>query len=283
MNQIQTTKNNKVSEHKVSEHKSAAFTMAGSSDRQQKEAMHLIQSLQNYMLTNKQMIKCIKNCILPEPKKRDNTKPKQQVSSQKFIVPHQKDSLFWLFYMFWKGLDTYKLLGSHTYAEEKKCKIECIQRIRNSKSLLKLHQYKKLSTCEDELLNQETIGLKTFCALCVIENIHIRIVFRRMIFTLFQEDNHEDIQYTIHRVQQVYGYEEYDVTTMDAIMPSKYEFTNIEKPLYAIGNYSSGQLLEIAPFFHVDIKNQSGKSKTKQNIYNEVCESIHTQMNTTSV
>lgn len=98
-------------------------------------------------------------------------------------VIRQKDSLFWSFYIMKNGLFTYEMnVLSQSFSTEKKEKFKYIELIRQNKELLKLHKIKNLSSLENELANEKIISIKTFIAMCIIENINIYLVNNRKLY-----------------------------------------------------------------------------------------------------
>jgi hypothetical protein len=98
-------------------------------------------------------------------------------------VVRQKDCLFWSFYIMKHGLFTYEMnVLSQSFSTEKQEKFKYIELIRQNKELLKLHKIKNLASLENELANEKTISIKTFIAMCIIENINVYLVNNRKLY-----------------------------------------------------------------------------------------------------
>lgn len=98
-------------------------------------------------------------------------------------VVRQKDCLFWSFYIMKHGLFTYEMnVLSQSFFTEKQEKFKYIELIRQNKELLKLHKIKNLASLENELANEKTISIKTFIAMCIIENINVYLVNNRKLY-----------------------------------------------------------------------------------------------------
>jgi hypothetical protein len=99
--------------------------------------------------------------------------------------PRQKDSLFWCFYILKNGFSNYEMeIINQYFVVEKTEKFRYVELIRKNKDILKIHKIKPLTELEDDLANKDKISIKTFFALCVLENINILLVDKRKIFEL---------------------------------------------------------------------------------------------------
>ena len=78
-----------------------------------------------------------------EHKKKENNR---------YIVPKEKDKLFWCFYILHNGIEDYNMISSH-FAVEKKFKLEFVNTIRENKALLKFYNLKR-SEVENQLVNE---------------------------------------------------------------------------------------------------------------------------------
>ena len=122
-------------------------------------------------------------------------------------VVRQKDGLFWTFYIMKHGLFTYEMnILSQSFSTEKQEKFKYIELIRQNKELLKLHKIKNLASLENELANEKTISIKTFIAMCIIENINVYLVNNRKLY----------------------------INILDETLPINIIFKNKNKPYYCI-------------------------------------------------
>ena len=97
--------------------------------------------------------------------------------SQNIYNVMQCDSLFWCLYIFKHGLIDYEMnISNQKFAVEKDEKFKYINLVRKNIELLKLHKIKNISNLENDLGNEKKISIKTFIALCIIENINIYII-----------------------------------------------------------------------------------------------------------
>jgi hypothetical protein len=97
--------------------------------------------------------------------------------SQNIYNVIQYDSLFWCLYIFKYGLIDYEMnISNQKFTVEKDEKFKYINLVRKNIELLKLHKIKNISNLENDLGNEKKISIKTFIALCIIENINIYII-----------------------------------------------------------------------------------------------------------
>ncbi len=135
-----------------------------------------IDSLSTYMLNLKNLNKIIKNgasydnirkASSKQSRARTETNKEESSSSQgDTFFPDVHDSLFWSFYIMKNGQEEYESLGKINIVIERKIKIEYIERLRESKQVLKTYKTAPLTHLENVLLNEKQIDIKTLIALC---------------------------------------------------------------------------------------------------------------------
>ena len=109
------------------------------------------------------------------------TKPNDAVksngSTKALIAKGLKDSLFWCLYILKNGWFDFEVENRHfTVEKETKFKyIDCIK-TPDIKAKLKMHKLTPFNKLEEDLAYNPQISLKTFAALCMIENINVKIV-----------------------------------------------------------------------------------------------------------
>ena len=158
--------------------------------------------------SNKQIVESIPKQIVES--KKNNLK--ERFSEYK---PKQKDSLFWCFYILKNGFLNYEMeIHNQYFIVEKKEKFKYIELLRQNKELLKIHKIKPFTELEDDLANKERISVKTFFALCILENINVLLVDKRKIFELTCIDiSSENPVNIVHRNRKNYEhYIETEVT-----------------------------------------------------------------------
>jgi len=111
---------------------------------------------------------------------------KEEKKQKTRYYPKQKDTLFWCFYILKHGYSNYEmeLSGQSIFSVEKQEKFSYIEKLRLNKRLLKEHKIKPLTELEDDLANKEYIGLKTFFALCLLEELDVIVVNGRKVYKI---------------------------------------------------------------------------------------------------
>lgn len=221
-------------------------------------------SLNNVSMSKKQKDKN-KEYVKPSIIKRDTT-----------YKPTQKDSLFWCFYIIKYGFSKYEMeIGNQHFVIEKQEKIKYIEMLRENKykDILKTHKIKPLTSIEDNLANQDRISIKTFFALCVIENINIILIDKRKLYETIMTDDPK-----IHVIQRNSltheNYIELDVLpeTINTYRETYYKMTTFDVSLKTMASYKLDELLELCKKLNIDTNTDTktdtnNKRVTKKDIY----------------
>lgn len=248
---------------------------------------HVLQDPQDYMFTQKNILLFTKH-VFKNMETQVKKKEIVQVQSQsvaKFIPtnrtpladnfyrPKQKDSLFWCLYILKHGLSEYEMnVGNQHFVVEKKEKINYVQLLRNQqqKDMLKLHKIKPISEVEFDLTNNEKISVKTFFALCVMENINVLLLDKRKKYELQMNDGPI---YVIHRNGESLEHRiEFDVTSekLQDYRDNYYNMETFESKLKCISYYKVADLMELCRKLNVEIKTDEKKKMTKKDIYEKI-------------
>ena len=261
---------------------------------------HVINSLQDYMLTNTLIEKSSKSItpihknvkvdvlvnVLVNPvstvvlvvEKDSHITPievkveldiKSKVINP-FFYPEQKDQLFWCYYIIKNGFSAYEYPGNTSFINEKNEKFKCIELLREKKGLLKSNKIKNIKEdIEDELANKEKIGMKTFIALCVVSELNILFIHKRKCFEFINESLSTNPIYVIHNITMPtikYCYE--TVVSPEKISDYRtnyFKWESVDKPIRAISAYKSEELLELCKRLLLDTT--SIKKLTKKDLY----------------
>jgi hypothetical protein len=237
------------------------------------------------MFDSKNLLQFTKHTIKEESEQIKREKPMLEVSNpkreqRKAIEPvlksvpkpivdtnyylKQKDSLFWCFFILKYGLSKYEMeIGNQHFVVEKQEKFHYIETLRQNKELLKMHKIKPLSGIEDDLANKERISIKTFFALCIIENINILLVDKRKIYEIQMND--ESVVNVVHR--NSVSYEHYIELGANSESVAKYRETyfkvsGFDDTIKAISAYKVNELLELCDKLGINIK----ESKTNESV-----------------
>ena len=191
--------------------------------------------------------------------------------------PKQKDSLFWCFYILKHGFSNYEMeINNQYFVVEKNEKFKYIDLLRKNKDLLKIHKIKPLTELEDDLANKDKISIKTFFALCILENINVLLVNKRKVYELLCCDPDEKHPINIvHRNSELYEHSiELDVTEeiIKKYRETYYKMSSFDATLKSMGSYKLEELTDLCKKLDINIdecnSNKEGKKKiTKKDIY----------------
>ena len=267
---------------------------------QKQNSNNIISSIQDYMFTSKNLTRYTKHMIQIELKPKsslkniqrdknyDKDKDKDKRIVQKYITekcntekkvidsiyrPKQKDSLFWCFYILKNGYSNYEMeINNQYFTVEKTEKFKYIDTIRKNKDILKIHKIKPFTELEDDLANKERISVKTFFALCVLENINVLLVDKRKIFELTCVDIDDTHPVNIiHRNNQTYEHHIELNATSDILQKYRetyYKLNNFDSTLKSMGSYKLEELTDLCKKLNINIETSvDKKKKTKKDIY----------------
>lgn len=244
---------------------------------QKNDYNHVVNDLQDYMLTSKLIAKHSLHTV----SKQKVSKPVQKQQPEKkvqerFFYPKEKDQLFWCYFIIQNGFAKYEYPGTTSFVNEKEEKFRCIEYMRNNKQQLKTKKIKNIrEDVEDELANKQTIGMKTFIALCIANNINIMYIHKRKCFELVCDD-----QIPMHVVHCINNKDSSAFTYCYELTPSPeqletyrntlFKWESVEKPLKAMSAYKLEELVELCKRLVLDILPEGAdslKNKTKKDLY----------------
>ena len=242
-----------------------------------KEYNHVLINLQDYMLNGKVLARTYYQHSDEENSKRNNKnlknekqqhkhqynqqnqqnqhnqqpQPKIKKEQERFFYPSEKDQLFWCFYIIQHGFEKYEYPGITAFVNEKAEKFKCIEHLRTNKQQLKIKKIKNIrEDIEDELANKQTIGMKTFIALCIAHNINIMYIHKRKCFEIVF-DNQSPV-FVVHCINNAdssafkYCYEQnVSPEQLSKYREDYFNWESIEKPLKAISSYKVDELCEL--------------------------------------
>jgi len=240
----------------------------------------VFQDLQDYMFHAKNLTQYTKYNIetliqknikkSPPPKKSIAIQPKpHSVKQNDLFSSMHKDTLFWCFYVLKNGFSDYETIGNQHFVIEKKIKFQYIDIVRQKKELLKMHKIKPFSDLEDDLANNEIISIKTFIALCIIENINVMIIHKRKFYESINNDtgkisiiyrNDEPLKYVLESTPSNETIQKYKDTYL--------KMSSYDSSLKAMSSYKLDELLDICKKLNILL--DGTKKKTKKDIYQEI-------------
>jgi len=174
-------------------------------------------------------------------------KPPEHKKSSMFF-PKQKDSLFWCFYIAKHGFSKYEFPNTTSFENEKTIKYECIYKLREKKELLKAKKVKNIKEdVEDDLGSKEKITMKTFLALCIVENLNVLYIHKRKCFHIHSND--ADPWHVIHCIDKPYTKYAYEtnvtVEQLESYKTEYFKWENYDKPLKAASAYKVEELVQM--------------------------------------
>jgi hypothetical protein len=245
---------------------------------------HVINDLQDYMLYGKLLVQSLKTRLKMNAKHKimtvnenstEQEKEKEKLmkkEKERFFYPSQKDQLYWCFFIMKNGFTAYEYPDVSTFVNEKNDKIKCVTMLRENKQQLKGKKIKNIKEhVENELVNCSTITMKTFIALCIVANINVLYIQKRKCFEMiFDEDS--PIHVVHDMLNDKYCYEaEASKEQIEHYRKTMFKWESIEKPLKAVGSYTSDELVELSKQLGLEtMKNGENKKKTKNELYEQI-------------
>lgn len=236
-----------------------------------------LQDLDHYMFTKNHIMDL---CFDHKNNESKSTKQYQPITIKKnkttdFFIPKEKDTLFWCYYIIVNGIQNYELLFDNTYKEEKQQKINFIEKLRSYKDTLKKNKFKR-TEIEGDIAYSNEISLKTFLAMCAVENKNVCVLKGRCLYTLIVNDScNIDIITMDNNRYGCFLLEEKEKTTLFNEYTAKYwMIDNIAKPIGGQSNYKLVQLQDIADKLRIPIVNENGKKMKKIELYNLIKQKI---------
>lgn len=201
---------------------------------------------------------------------------------------HFDDKLFWVFYKLLKNFDNVDLENINAFKTMKDFKIECVEKVRSQKNILKEFKIQRMLV-EDDLTNNDKICFKTFHALCVLHLINVIVIRDNNTYCILCTNNDEKViniqNYKLIRISNVKistMFNNFDVlldvsTTeeeLQTILKTYYNIENIEKPVKAFSSYNLNDLCTIANKLNIIIYDEHGKKKKKQELYEDILKKL---------
>jgi len=229
--------------------------------KHQKAYNQIIDNIQDYMLTtimfNKYNVK--------EQEKVVEKKEKKTISNR--VTIKEVDQLFWYFYIAIHGYDDYKLLDNK-FTLEKTIKIKNIEKMRSNNSILK-QQKLKITDYETTLLNSKKIDIPTLCGLSAYNELNIIFIKDKIYYHFnFGDPNNTIIIYSEGKNYSC----EINPTKelIETIHNNYYYIENPNKPIKGISTYKINDLVNICQKLGIKTQLESGKSKSKKQLYTEI-------------
>ena len=232
------------------------------------------------------------NIGVPRNRVQINYSKKYSKYNEPFKINNHKnyaDKLFWIFYKIINNLTDIDLEHINSFKIIKEFKINSVAKLKNQKNILKDFKIQK-SAVEDDLTNNEKISFKTFHALCVLYLVNVVLIRDNNTYCVLCTNSDEKVinlqNYKVLKLTNVkmsLEFNNFDIELVNnsiteeelqKILKSYYNIENIEKPLKAFSNYKLDDLVSIAEKLSINIYDEHGKKKKKQELYENIIQKL---------
>lgn len=191
------------------------------------------------------------------------------------LIPTQKDTLFWCFYIMKHGINAYNTIGNKHFQIEQQEKIAAIELLRTKKELLKEHKIKPFTSIESDLTPGNSINIKTFFALAICYDLCAVYIYKN---TYIDNVNDHDNGTAINMIQWTRPNEYafvYDPSQWSSLCSTKYKWQSIDKPVGAAALYKITDILELFNKLQIPTNNANAvfhlsKKPTKKEMYDAI-------------
>lgn len=227
-------------------------------------------SLDKYCLNKKNISTILQNSLLFMDLKQEKAPPPQK-KKKHYKKIHEKDTLFWILYIFENSFDSYEMIGRDKYSVEMKHKTKYVELIKKNKSDLK--QYKiKISELESDLLYSKSINIKTFFILLILNKINLVYYTDKLFFEHKSYDNKKTI--IVYHDKQNNVFKNIDNIDIENIKSTRLIIENISKPIRAISYYKADNIKNICKKLNIGIMKNATKMFTKKELYQKILREI---------
>lgn len=210
-----------------------------------------------------------------EPKMMESKQVNKNIVQKKkelIYKPKQTDSLFWCFYILKHGYFKYEMeINNQYFVVEKNEKFQYIEKIRKNKDLLKLHKIKPFTELEDDLANKDKISIKTFFALCIIENINIMLVHKRKVYEVLSTDIDDTNKLNVIHKNNLEHWIELEPTnqSIQNYRETYFKMDNFDSTLKSMSSYKLDELIDLCKRLDINIEslNKDKKRLIKKDYY----------------
>ena len=196
------------------------------------------------------------------------------------LIPKQKDTLFWCFYIMKHGLNAYTTIGNKHFQIEQEEKIAAIEFLRTKKDLLKTHKIKPFTSIESDLTPGNAINIKTFFALAICYDLPAVYIYKNTYIDNLDVNLNNDVNNgsSPHIIQWTRPNEHaflYDPSQWSSICSTKYKWQSIDKPVGPATLYKITDILELFNKLQISTNNANtvfhlAKKPTKKEMYDAI-------------
>lgn len=204
--------------------------------------------------------------------------PLPQSLKPDLLIPSQKDTLFWCFYIMKHGLNAYNTIGNKHFQIEQEEKIAAIEFLRTKKELLKTHKIKPFTSIESDLSPGNTINIKTFFALTVCYDLPVIYIYKNTYIDNLDINNGSVNGSSPHIIQWTRPNEYafvYDPSQWASTCETRYKWQSIDKPVGPASLYKITDILELFNKLQIPTNNANtvfhlAKKPTKKEMYDAI-------------
>jgi hypothetical protein len=197
----------------------------------------------------------------------NHIKQKQKQKTTEFYTPKQRDTLFWCFYILKNGYVNYEIEINNQYFQiERSEKYKYVELLRQKKDILKLYQIKPFCEIENNLAYNDEISIKTFFALCAIEELNVLLIKNRKIFEISSASSSSlDViqfcknKYSIHL-------EKINNEIVEQWKKDFYIMPSFDSKLKSISSYKINELQDLCKKLNINIGEQKLNKKEMYNL-----------------
>lgn len=183
--------------------------------------------------------------------------------------PRHEDTLFWCFYVLWKGISEYNMITSTYFKIENESKYMIASELVSHKAVLKRFRI-SYSDVENSLINEKKISLGCFMVLCSIYRINVIVINKRFYTAGLENNLNNDLVNIIVNDREVFTIDYSSVLTPGYIKNNFIEMHSCSKALKCITAYKLNELQDMCFRLNIDIDLPNGKKKTKTDLYAEI-------------
>lgn len=188
-----------------------------------------------------------------------------------YFKPHEKDKLFWCFFVLLNGIEEYELNKASLFEKEKSIKISSIETLKNFKDKLKSYKISFVDAQED-LVNSQVISTIGLQLLCMIHNFNILYVKNRIYYEIYN-DYSKPLNVIINIDGNVYIPDDINETKINEYKNNYFKIENIYKPINSISTYSLFELQDIAMKLNIPIELDK-KKLLKKDLYENIVRNL---------
>lgn len=238
------------------------------------------------LLSVKEPKQTIPPSIHPDDPPLIQAAPIVQSLKPELLIPKQKDTLFWCFYIMRHGLNAYNTIGNKHFQIEQEEKIAAIEFLRTKKELLKTRKIKPFTSIESDLSPGSTINIKTFFALTICYDLPVIYIYKNTYIDNLDIDVNIDVNNvngsvnssSPHIIQWTRPNEYafvYDPAQWASICETRYKWQSIDKPVGPASLYKITDILELFNKLQIPTNNANtvfhlAKKPTKKEMYDAI-------------